>query len=139
MTKLLQREGESLKVVSNVYSSTDFLLLIRFMCIFITYYPNVRLFCFVCFRSNRRTLCVDDIFRRRRTDGRTRAERSGAERARMSFSARHAAKRGSNFAIAGALLTFCGGAYWYTMTKVRKDEVDAAIERREQQQKQRGR
>lgn len=64
-------------------------------------------------------------------DGRTRAERRG----RMSFSARHAAKRGSNFAIAGALLTFCGGAYWYTMTKVRKDEVDAAIERREQQQK----
>jgi len=58
----------------------------------------------------------------------------------MSFSARHAAKRGSNFAIAGALLTFCGGAYWYTMTKVRKDEMDAAIERREQQQeKQRGR
>lgn len=57
----------------------------------------------------------------------------------MSFSARHAAKRGSNFAIAGALLTFCGGAYWYTMTKVRKDEVDAAIERREQEQKQRGR
>jgi len=58
----------------------------------------------------------------------------------MSFSASHAAKRGSNFAIAGALLTFCGGAYWYTMTKVRKDEMDAAIERREQQQeKQRGR
>ena len=50
MTKLLQREGESLKVVSNVYSSTDFLLFIRFICIFITYYPNVRLFCFVCLR-----------------------------------------------------------------------------------------
>ena len=94
---------------------------------------------FVFVRTDGRSVLTTSSDDDGRTDGRTRAERSEAERARMSFSARHAAKRGSNFAIAGALLTFCGGAYWYTMTKVRKDEVDAAIERREQQQKQRGR
>lgn len=91
---------------------------------------------FVFVRTDGRSVLTTSSDDDGRTDGRGR---SGAERARMSFSARHAAKRGSNFAIAGALLTFCGGAYWYTMTKVRKDEVDAAIERREQQQKQRGR
>jgi hypothetical protein len=48
----------------------------------------------------------------------------------MSFSARHQSRKGGNVAIAGALLTFCAGAYWYTVQKVRKDEMDVAIERR---------
>ena len=49
----------------------------------------------------------------------------------MAFSERHAARATGNAAIAGALLTFCGAAYWYTVVKVRKDEMDVAIERRE--------
>ena len=51
----------------------------------------------------------------------------------MAFSERHAARATGNAAIAGALLTFCGAAYWYTVMKVRKDEMDVAIERREAQ------
>ena len=51
-------------------------------------------------------------------------------RGAMSFSARHQSRKGGNVAIAGALLTFCAGAYWYTVQKVRKDEMDVAIERR---------
>ena len=49
----------------------------------------------------------------------------------MSFSPRHAARRGANVAIAGALLTFCAGAYAYTVRAVRTDEMDVAIDRRE--------
>ena len=49
----------------------------------------------------------------------------------MAFSARHEARRASNALIAGALLAFCGCAYAYTMTRVRRDEIDDAIEARE--------
>ena len=48
----------------------------------------------------------------------------------MAFSERHRARWGGNVAIAGALLTFCAGTYWYTVRKVRTDEMDLAIERR---------
>jgi len=103
-------------------------------------------------RASRRATTTD--VRRRRTkpgsrhsharDGRSRratasAARGASTRAKhrstrareMAFSERHAARATGNAAIAGALLTFCGAAYWYTVMKVRKDEMDVAIERRE--------
>ena len=64
--------------------------------------------------------------------GVSRRAKHRSRRAReMAFSERHAARATGNAAIAGALLTFCGAAYWYTVMKVRKDEMDVAIERRE--------
>ena len=61
----------------------------------------------------------------------TRAKHRSTRAREMAFSERHAARATGNAAIAGALLTFCGAAYWYTVMKVRKDEMDVAIERRE--------
>jgi len=57
-------------------------------------------------------------------------DRARRVRLEMAFSERHRARWGGNVAIAGALLTFCAGTYWYTVRKVRKDEMDLAIERR---------
>jgi hypothetical protein len=79
-----------------------------------------------------------DAFARRRIhpsstsrDASTRAKHRSTRAREMAFSERHAARATGNAAIAGALLTFCGAAYWYTVMKVRKDEMDVAIERRE--------
>jgi len=49
----------------------------------------------------------------------------------MAFSARHSSRLTANVAIASALATFCASAYWYTVMKVRSDEIDVAIARRE--------
>lgn len=72
----------------------------------------------------------NDIHRRGRRASTRARERRRRWDADMAFSERHRARWGGNVAIAGALLTFCAGTYWYTVQKVRKDEVDVAIERR---------